>query len=159
MKLTPISASAVLLTFAVGLAAMPLLTRAADDKDKKPAAPAATNTATNMPEAVFNMAASSVKDPFFPLSTRTLVVAATTNVPTQLGAKDFHLMGKSGTDDAPLVIINDHSFAPGEKAVIVPWGSQAKVAVTVLQIKDYSAIIQVDGLSAPVEISLSKDFR
>ncbi len=159
MKLISKPAGAFLATLVLGFAALALPARAADENPKKSNAPVAAGTATNAPHAVFEVT-SAAKDPFFPLSTRTAVVAvAITNAPAQISAKDFRLMAKTGTDDAPLVTINDHTFAPGEKYDIVPLNSLGKVGVRVLQIKDYSAIIQVDGFSAPVEISLSEKFR
>ena len=82
-----------------------------------------------------------MKDPFFPLSTRSAVpVAAVTNVaPSLITAKNFKENGRSGSDEGTLVIINGHSFAPGEKAFIQPLDSAGpKVGVTVLQIKEFS---------------------
>ena len=159
MKLITKPVGTSLAAVILGLAALALPARAADEKAKKSGAPAAAVTVTNAPHAVFEVT-SAAKDPFFPLSTRTAVVATPiTNAPAQITAKDFKLMGLSGTEDAPLVIINDHSFAPGEKYFVFPLNSVTKVGVTVLQIKQYSATIQVDGLSAPLEISLSQQFR
>jgi hypothetical protein len=150
-----------LLVLGLVLGGTALAAGAADDNPRKPVETNTPGDFTNAPRAVFDLRAASTKDPFFPLSVRSAVpLPAVTNLPpAQLGAANFKLMGRSGTDDAILVIINGHSFAAGEKALIQPVDSPNKVAVTLLQIKPYSAVIQVEGSSAPLEIFVPEKNR
>ena len=126
----------------------------------------ATNSAlaaASIPASVFDVVAPVVKDPFYPLSTRSPVpVQVATNVaPQQINYKSFILNGMSTLPDGngTLVIINGHSFAQGESYEITPLGSLTKVKVTVSQIKEYSAIIRVEGYSEGLEISLPETAR
>jgi hypothetical protein len=148
MKRISLLAAACSLALGLGLAAGPLAARAADGDSKTPLEPA-------LPGAKFDLKAAAVRDPFFPLSTRTAApLTVVTNVaPSQITAKNFKENGRSGSDDGTLVIINWHSFAPGEKAFIQPLDTAGpKVGVTVLQIKEHSTVIQVDGIGSPLEI-------
>ena len=158
-KISLIGAGALLAALLLGV----MTSQGANTADKKNGGTndeAALLTPTNFPASVFDLTASKVKDPFFPLSSRSAipVPAVMTNIaPSLVSVKDFMLNGMSTTDGdgtGTLVIINGHSFALGETFDITTLISSRKVKVTVLKIKEFSAVIQAEGALEPLEISL-----
>lgn len=122
-----------------------------------------SESATNAPpRSIFDLKASTVKDPFFPLTTRTpFPVAVVPNAaPAQVNPTWFKLQALVASVSQPLAVINDHAFAPGEKASIRPaTDSTNKVAVLLQEIRGASVVIKVDGLSQPVELFLAPKDR
>ena len=141
---------------ALGLTLLAITAGAADEKSK----PVDTNSvlAVPAPKAVFNLNAPTVKDPFFPLSTRSAVpVVIDTNAitaPPLLSPASFKLNGVTLSDFEPLAIVNNHSIAKNEPTELMPLNSATKVRVTVLEIDKESATIRVDGYPDTLRIYL-----
>ncbi len=123
-----------------------------------PSAPAATTTATTnaappeltIPLSVFDVTNGPVKDPFFPLSTRSAVPIATNAVAPAFSATSFRLKGLSGGANERLALINNRTLAVGEEAeVTTPSGN---VKIRCLQIRDSSAVIRVENQTENIEL-------
>src|SRR4051812_10837528 len=149
---SPACLAAGLFALATGLGATPV----------KADAPAATGTNAPsqealIPRAVFDITSSPVKDPFFPLSTRTAVVAtATTNAPT-ISAASFQLKGLSGTSNQRLALINNRTMASGEfSEVTTPNG---RIKIQLLEIKENSVLIRTESQTEPIELRYEEHSR
>jgi hypothetical protein len=118
----------------------------------------ASATTNNVDEAydlqsTFDDDPKTTKDPFFPKSKRRL--AKTTgkaghNVP-QLA--ELHLRGVIGSPGRFIAMINDKTFATGEKSQVAVGPGQYLV-VKVNKITERSVNVTVDGEAAPRELSL-----
>jgi hypothetical protein len=107
---------------------------------------AATNAAA-IPQSVFTLpsANSSVKDPFFPKSTR---LAAMERIPTNrvaVVAADLVLKGLSGRPDAPLATINDMTFGVGEERDVRTAAGRVRVRCVEINLGDESVVVEVAG--------------
>jgi hypothetical protein len=156
MKSATILIGALIATVSLGLG-----TRAARGEDKGQTN--AVAIATNIPMAVFDLKAQVVKDPFYPLSTRSPVpITVVTNIaPPVINASSFELKGLMTEEGGQViqVTINGHPFGLGETASIRPKNGDKRVQVTVVQFKEYSVVLQVEGFPEPLELSLRKDLR
>ncbi len=155
-------------SFSICLAAFLTLgvlgTAAGADAKSTNGKPGSTAVATNsappevaIPQAVFDYGAKGVKDPFFPLSTRSphLQVASTTE--PAINGSTFKLKGLSGSADSPLALINNRTVAPGETALVTTASGRYKIHC--LEIKKISVIIRVEGQFEPIEVFLPKSDR
>src|SRR6185295_13811312 len=102
-----------------------------DAPTNKPSAGTATNAPAAelpIPQSVFALPSSTNagRDPFFPRSTRLVVVASTTRTNTPPAVADLALSGISGSPSSPLAIISGHTFSVGEEKD-VPTASGARV--------------------------------
>jgi hypothetical protein len=158
LRFLPISLAAILM-----FGAMERVGNAycAEAKTNGKAAKAETNSSpaeVAIPLAMFDYAGKGVKDPFFPLSTRS------PHLPVQVAAVQafnpslFKLKGLSGTADSPLALINNRTVAPGESALVTTV-SGTKYKIHCLEIKKISVIIRVEGQFEPIEVFLPKSDR
>lgn len=130
---------------------------AADQKTSPAGAVTTVQMPVRGPSSVFTIA-GPIKDPFFPLSTRTNFVPVTTNtVAPSFSPTTLVLKGLSGVAGQRLALINNRNFAEGESDEVTT--SAGKKKVTVLKINEFSVLIRVDGIPEPFEISLPKSFR
>jgi hypothetical protein len=82
------------------------------------------------------------RDPFFPNSNRPYKVAVATNSrPQELSS--LVIKGFSGSVDHRLVIINNHTFAPGDEGDVVT--SSGRIHLNCVEIKTNSVVIEVGG--------------
>ena len=147
-----------LLTLGLLAFATPVLAGPTPDADKKTAAATAKPSILEVavPQSVFCMTNGPVKDPFFPNSTR-LQVRIAKATPVISSAEIFKITGLSGLPGQRLVLINGYNFAKGEAATVnTPNG---KVFIRVIDIKEYSAVIRIEGQDEPYEVFLNKNLR
>jgi hypothetical protein len=120
------------------IVAAALLPVAAADTVEPAAAPPSS------PRSIFIQPTGSKegRDPFFPLSMRPYTSA----VPVAVNNRDLSslvIVGKSGSLDRPLVIINNVTFAVGdEREVVTP---QGRILIHCLQIVGDLAIVESGG--------------
>ena len=105
-----------------------------------------------IPQSVFDFDGKGVKDPFFPLSTRSPHLAP--QAPTELpfNPSYFKLKGLSG---GTLALINNRTLAAGETATVTT--PSGKYKIHLLEIKKISAVIRVEGQFEPIEVFLPKN--
>lgn len=134
-----------------------LLVRASDKSA------AAAKTAPAIPKSVFMDQPQAGKDPFFPNSTRRMVVAArvvATNAgpstPTFSPFSLLTLKGISGTKALPLALINGTTVAQGEAAEIRS-GAQF-IKVKCLEVRESSVLLELDGSKEIKELRIRKEF-
>ncbi|MDB6017267.1 MAG: hypothetical protein JWR19_1756 [Pedosphaera sp.] len=130
------------------------------DLQAAPAAPVAKDTNAPalelaIPQAVFDVTNSPVKDPFFPLSARQAVVQSNTNAPA-FSAASFFLKALSGPINQRLALINNRTVAVGEDAEVTT--TSGKIKIHCVDIKDASAVIKAAGQVDPIELHLRKGF-
>ena len=117
---------------------------------------AATNSAPAelpVPESIFNLAAQTTKDPFFPLSTRQ-PAGVTNNAAPAFSVSEFVLKGLSGSAHNRLALINNRTFAVGDtNTITTPSG---KINVRCMKIKENSVILRADPQHETTEIFLRK---
>jgi hypothetical protein len=134
-----------------GNAARPVATKKADDKAKL------SQSATN--EVVFESQSEfdddvKVKDPFFPKSDRRVAKAANGKPVAQVAkVADLKLRGVIGSPGKYIAMINDKTFAEGDKSQVSA-GLNQSLVVKVTQITARSATVVVDGEAAPHELLL-----
>jgi hypothetical protein len=105
-----------------------------------------------VPLSVFDLTVKPSKDPFFPLSVRQPVPAATNVV--AFSAASFTLKGLSGAAGRRLALINNRTLADGESTEITtPTG---KVKIHCIRIKEGSVIVRADTQPDTIEIFLRK---
>jgi hypothetical protein len=112
------------------------------------AAQAAPNVQTNQPApvSVFLLPANPHQgcDPFFPESIRPYE-SAMASPKHAADISSLVIKGFLGTAAQPVVIINDHAFAPGDDGdILTPEG---RVHLHCLQIQDQTVVIEVNGQS------------
>jgi len=130
--------------------------------DAKPnAKPSSTTNAVPLevpfPQAVFEYGGKAVKDPFFPLSTRTPHLAAQPVTELAITPSTFKLKGLSGTLDNPLALINNRTVTTGERTEVTT--ATGKYKIHCLEIKKISVVIRVEGQFEPIELFLPKGDR
>ena len=111
-----------------------------------------TATRAVFPKSVFVHNDPAGKDPFFPNRVRgTAIVISTKPTPT-VNTDALFLKGFTGTADRRIALINNQTFAKGEEGE-VKLGS-GKVKIRVVEIKDKSVIIEIEGQSERKELVL-----
>lgn len=116
-------------------------------------------SAKEIPKAVFDDPESNrslnLRNPFFPKTKKKETPGAPALTAPPPPKHEISLKGFGGTPGARLVMINNQSMAEGESGrVRTPQGT---VTVQVLQIKERSAVVQVEGEPEPKEIFLKRD--
>ena len=109
-----------------------------------------------VPESVFDLAATPMKDPFFPNTVRVPFPKNVVKQTTTVLATYFHLTGLSGVGPDRLAIINHRTMAVGEDTEVSIPGNKATVRI--VQFKETSVVIRVVNPPQPdlIELSLSK---
>ncbi len=107
-----------------------------------------------IPQSGFEYNGKEVKDPFFPLSTRSphLTPQATNEV--AINASFFKLKGLAGSGESALALINNRTLAAGETSTVTT--PSGKIKIHLLEIKKISVIIRVEGQFEPLEVYLPK---
>jgi hypothetical protein len=106
--------------------------------------------------SVFDDDPKKSKDPFFPTSQRRLAKRTVTPGKTAQEAPrvtELHLRGVIGSPGRFIAMINDKTFATGEKSQVAVGPGQYLV-VKVTKITERSVTVSVDGEAAPRELSL-----
>jgi hypothetical protein len=132
----------------------------------KPAAPAKANdktkaSATNTNAVVaydlqptFDDDPKKTKDPFYPKSNRRLAKAAPgKSTPDAPRMTELHLRGVIGSPGRFIAMINDKTFATGEKSQVAV-GQGQYLVVKVNKITERTVNVSVDGEPAPRDLSL-----
>ena len=101
-----------------------------------------------IPLSVFVVTNKSLKDPFFPKSTR--IKTVTTNAVPTISSSLFVLNGLSGSAEARLAMINGRTVAAGEDAEIPT--TLGKMKIHCVEIKESSAVIRIPGIPEPIEL-------
>jgi len=125
-----------LFTLLTACAPFPLTGSAATAPDSRATAPAATISASAIPESVFNYRAG--KDPFFPTRVVTPVLA-----PEPTKKEIIVLKGVTGSSDRRVALINDRTFTKGEAGEINVGTNTLRIRV--VEIKERSATIEREG--------------
>jgi hypothetical protein len=112
-----------------------------------------TATRAVFPKSVFVHNDPAGKDPFFPNRRHGTTMVIDTNKPIPTVNTDaLFLKGFTGTADRRIALINNQTFAKGEEGE-VKLGS-GKVKIRVVEIKDKSVIIEIEGQSERKELVL-----
>jgi hypothetical protein len=108
------------------------------------AAPVTQSAKNETPHSVFTVPANpnTGRDPFFPDSTRPYEVAVAA-APKVADITSLVLRGFSGSMDRRLVIINNHTFAPGDEGDVVT--AAGRIHLTCIAIKTNSVVIEAGG--------------
>jgi hypothetical protein len=103
------------------------------------------STVTNVIHSVFTIPSSSRegRDPFFPNSTRPYKSAVTTTVSHSVELSALVIKGFSGSVDHRFVIINNHTFAPGDEGDVVTSGG--RIHINCIEVKTSSVVIEIGG--------------
>jgi hypothetical protein len=124
--------------------------------DEKPKA-SATNTNAVVAydiQPVFDDDPKKTKDPFFPKSNRRAGrVANGKATPEAPRMADLHLRGVIGSPGRFIAMINDKTFATGEKSQVAV-GQGQYLVVKVNKIAERTVNVSVDGEPAPRDLSL-----
>ncbi len=124
----------------------------------KPASPSSTTNSVPLevpiPQSVFEFDGKGVKDPFFPLSTRSPHLTTQATIVPAFRVDYFKLKGMSGSAENSLALINNRTMAAGETAEVTTPAGKSKVHC--LEIKKSSVIIRVEGQFEPIEVFLPK---
>ncbi len=127
-------------------------TKKGDDKAK--VSQSSTNELAMETKAEFDDDLKTTKDPFFPNSKRRYGKAANGKTVAQLPrVADLRLYGVIGSPGKYIAMINDKTFAEGDKTQ-VSVGSNQYFVVKVNQITAKSVTIKVDGEAAPRDLQL-----
>ena len=109
-----------------------------------------------IPKSVFNSEPAFGRDPFFPTSKRRQPKAPIVTEKQQPSAppppksQSLELKGMTGG----IVLINNMTFAEGDEAFVkIPNG---RVRIKVLEIREGSVLVQVEGEAEPAELKLKK---
>jgi hypothetical protein len=105
--------------------------------------------------SVFDDDPKKSKDPFFPKSQRLAKHVVTPGKTVQEAPRvtELHLRGVIGSPGRFIAMINDKTFATGEKSQVAVGPGQYLV-VKVTKITERSVTVSVDGEAAPRELSL-----
>jgi hypothetical protein len=125
----------------------------ADDKTK--VSQTSTNEVVFETKSVFEDDPKTTKDPFFPTSKRRIAKAAPgkSSLPQAPKIAEIRLKGVIGSPGRFIAMINDKTFAEGEKSQVLV-GPGQNLVIKVTKITANSATVVVDGESAPRELSL-----
>jgi len=113
----------------------------------------ATNAApieVKIPQSVFVLPQTKEqgKDPFFPRSIRpyaSVAVAVVSNAPTLPPPVDLKINGTSGSEDRPLVIINNVTFAVGDNREVTTGGRRVAIQCLEIDLSAGKATVEVSG--------------
>jgi hypothetical protein len=108
------------------------------------AAAAPQSNTTNVIHSVFVVPSDPKegRDPFFPNSNRPYKGSVTTTSRSQ-EVSSLVIKGFSGSVDHRLVIINNHTFAPGDEGDVITSGG--RIHLSCIEIKTNSVVIEVGG--------------
>jgi hypothetical protein len=124
----------------------------ADDKPK--VSQTNTNALVFETKSVFDDDANSTKDPFFPKSRRRLAKASSGRPAHEAPRMaDLHFRGVIGSPGRYIAMINDKTFAVGEKSQVLVGPGQYLV-VKVNKITEKSVNVSVDGEAVPRDLSI-----
>lgn len=133
------------ITWTVSVAGAANPPSAKDAKDTKPV--------INQSIFVLPTGPAEGRDPFFPDSNRPYEAAmAKSHVKDEVSLLEFK--GFSGTPDARLAIINNHTFAAGDEEYVLT--DQGRVQVRCLEVKSNSVIVEVSGQRHELSFTKSK---
>jgi len=146
----------VLLAVSPMLFGAALLTSAASAKtNSSPSKPNQSAVTTNIasaaieiPRSVFTVPATEKqgKDPFFPRSRRpfasAVVISPTNPVPV---VADLRINGTSGSEERPLVIINNVTFGVGDTNEVISGSRRVSVRCLEINLSAGMATVQADG--------------
>lgn len=115
---------------------------------------AETNAASQVtfPKSVFVHNDPAGKDPFFPNRQRGPVVVISTNTTPTITPDALFLKGFTGPPDKRIALINNLTFVKGEEQEVRI--GTAKLKVKLVDIRDNSVIVTVEGQSEPKELVL-----
>ena len=119
------------------------------------AEPSRTTNEFVLPKSVFVYNDMKGKDPFFPNRPRAgTVPVVSTNVPTSTGPNlaDFQLRGITGPPERRIALINNLTFTKGEEQEVR--AGNGKVKIRVMEIREKSVVIVIDGQVEPKELVL-----
>lgn len=124
-----------------------------------PAKTPGTNVDTNAFRSVYDIPTSlkDGRDPFFPNSTRTVIVQKpieTTNKVVDISAQ-LKCFGTSGTPGHMLAIINNHSFRANEEGDVLSLSSPSKIHLRCMDIQLDVVTVEVNGQIYPLPIETS----
>jgi hypothetical protein len=95
----------------------------------------------------------SGKDPFFPNRQRGVVPRQPTDpAPKEPDWKALQLRGITGVGDQRFALINNLTFAKGEEGDVKV--KNGKIKIRVLEVKERSVVIQIDGRTDQKELIL-----
>jgi hypothetical protein len=120
----------------------------------KDSAASSTNAPTAeppLPVSVFELT-TETRDPFFPLSLRQAVKHEATNTAPAFKASSFVLKGLSGAAGHRLAVINNRTFAVGEKWEVTT--TSGKFPIICDEIREQSVLIHTDTQLEPIELTL-----
>jgi hypothetical protein len=136
------------LTFAALLSAsLPLTPPAARAESK---ADAVTTGPAPAPRSLFVIDPATSKDPFFPKSTRWVVVTKT-NEPTAVVIQQFfpdeiRCQGFSGTAEKRLAIVNNKTVEKGDEFELTLKTGQ-RVRVHCIEVKEKGVLLEINGIT------------
>jgi len=109
-----------------------------------------------IPKSVFVSEGAIGKDPFFPNSTRPLNRKAPEDPGKKPVVQDFSqllvLKGITGPPEKRIALINNLTFSKGEEGE--PKAGNGKVKIRVLEIREKSVVISMEGVATPKELLL-----
>jgi hypothetical protein len=88
------------------------------------------------------------KDPFFPRSLRpyaTAPVTVVSNVPALPPPVELKINGTSGSEERPLVIINNVTFGVGDSGEVTSGGRRVRIQCLEISLSEGKATIEVQG--------------
>ena len=118
------------------------------------AEPARTTNEFAFPKSVFVYNDMKGKDPFFPNRNRGGTIAVSTNTAASTGPNlaDLQLRGLAGPPERRIALINNLTFTKGEEQEVRV--GNAKVKIKVLEIREKSVIILIEGQTDSKELVL-----
>ena len=85
------------------------------------------------------------KDPFFPRSRRPYAIANVPAATNQVPVGDLRINGTSGSEERPLVIINNVTFGVGDSGEVISGGRRVRVQCLEINLSEGTATIQAAG--------------
>ena len=154
MALAAMCAWLVLMAVGCSDAAKPAAGAKGDDKAKSSATNTNAVVAYDM-QSTFDDDPKTAKDPFYPKSQRRLAkrVVGKTTIAEAPRMADLHLRGVIGSPGRFIAMINDKTFATGEKSQVAV-GPNQYLVVKVNKITERAVNVSVDGETAPRDLSL-----
>lgn len=132
----------LLLAALLGLTVAPAATA-----NPPPSKPSPTNAVVQVPQSVFDLPSEdqTVKDPFFPKSTRFATVVTTRTNRTVTITTDLVLRGLSGRADAPLATVNNITFGVGEERQVRTPTGWIRVRCVEINLSEETVVVEVSG--------------
>lgn len=145
-------ASVILMAVGCSDAASPPAPAKAEAKAKVSATD--TNVVAFDLKSVFDDDPKTTKDPFFPKSKRRLASSGSGTAKHEVApVAELHLRGVIGSPGRFIAMINDKTFATGEKSQVAVGPGQYLI-IKVNKITERSVTVSIDGEPAPRELSL-----